>query len=81
MADLNRLEYERILQREEEPELLISIPRQIQQKAPLEPMLDATLRLDYSVSDSGRKAFFSGGRGYCIVDDVVSLSVTCQSDS
>ena len=70
IADISANEYEKILQREEEPELLVTIPRQAQIKAPLEPMLDATVRLDYAVSTSGRGIHFDGQ--YCIADNQVS---------
>lgn len=72
VADLSRSDYERILQKEEEPEILVYIPKQSQTKTPLEPMLDATVRLDYAVSTSGRGASFEAD--YCFVHNEVESS-------
>ena len=76
-AEFSKAEYERVLQWEEEPELLVSIPKQAQNKAPMEPMLDATVRLDYAVSTSGRGVHFEGD--YCIIDNEVSTRATLLS--
>lgn len=50
--------------------MLVSIPKQAQSKASLEPMLDATVRLDYAVSTSGRGVHFD--REYCLVSNEVN---------
>ena len=68
MAEFSRHEYERVLQREEEPELLIRLPSQVQPRQ-LDPMLDATLRIDYEVSNSGSGIFFDGD--YAFTDNEV----------
>ncbi len=61
--------------------MLVTIPKQTQSKAALEPMLDATVRLDYEVSASGRGVHFDGD--FCIIDNEVKHSaiyrVICNS--
>ena len=58
-----------MLQREEEPELLIRLPSQVQ-PSNMDPMLDATLRIDYEVSNSGGGIYFNGD--YAFTDNEVS---------
>lgn len=73
MAEATLGEYEQILQREEEPELLIDLPRSVQPKDVLDPMSHATLRIDYSVSASGIGVHFDGV--YAVVDNEVRRAI------
>ena len=69
VAKATRHEYERLLQKEEEPELLVILPKQVHANKVLEPMLDAKLKIRYSVSNTHSGIHF--GKGIAFTDNEV----------
>lgn len=64
LAHLAHHEYERLLQNEEQPELIITLPAMLQKSSQEDPMLDATLIIQYSVPPHSNAVHYFGSFAY-----------------
>ena len=71
VAEYTMHEYERLLQREEEPELTITLPKTAGVGDMTDPLRDATLRIEYSTQASTSGMHFCGD--YAFTDNEVGF--------